>query len=158
MANGRWRGAGSARLGANGGWGAGRAGSGPMGWRAGALPRRWRRQVAAALRARRQPVRVRLPEPGGRPGEPRWVLGPPEHQAQLGKATPTEGRKPGWRGGRAAPARAPGKDGGLAGERREGRECGRASCAGCGDPEGRGLLAGALWEGLYPLSQVAWSG
>lgn len=48
------------------------------GWRTGTLPRRRRRQVAAAPGAGQESVRVRVPEAGGRPGEPRGVREPPE--------------------------------------------------------------------------------
>jgi len=138
--------------------GAGRAGSEPMGRRAGALPRRWRRQVAAAPGAWQQPVRVRIPEAGQRPGEPRRVPGPSRRRAWPWAATPTEGREPGRRGGRAAPAPAESGDCGLAasaGPRgsREGPPAPGAAGLRC-----RGLRADAPREGLCPSSRVARSG
>lgn len=107
------------------GGGAGRSDCGPMEWRAGARPLRWRRQVAAAPGAGQQPVRVWVPEASERPGEPRRVPGPPACGARPRAETPMEGRGLGRRGGRAAPAAAPrerrrpgGQAQRLAGERR----------------------------------------
>lgn len=107
-----------------GGRGAGPSGCGPMQWRAGARPRRWRRQVAAAPGSGKQPVRVWVPEASGRPGEPRRDPGPPACGARPRAATPTEGRGLGRRGGRAAPAAAPRRRRrpGVGGERRGWRE------------------------------------
>lgn len=54
------------------------AGRRANGWRTGTLPRRRRRQVAAAPGAGQESVGVRVPEAGGRPGEPRGTREPPE--------------------------------------------------------------------------------
>lgn len=138
--------------------GAGLSGRGPMGWRAGALPRRCRRQVAAAPGAWQQPVRVRIPEAGERPGELRRVPELPERRERPRTAIPTEGRKPGRRGGRAAPAPAPGGDSGLAAIAGTGGSGEGPPVPGAVGLEGRGLRADAPREGLYPPSQVAGSG
>lgn len=109
--------------------GAGRSGCGPMGWRAGTLPLRCWRQVAAALGSVQEPVRVQIPEARGRPGERRRDPEPAECGAGLGGNSDerVRARPPMGAASHLHPPR--GRVGGFRGERRDRREWEGAACA-----------------------------
>lgn len=102
--------------------GMGYTGCRPMGWQPGALPLSCGRQVAASRGAGKEPVRVRTPEAGGRPGEPRRHREPPE--CEVGPGSNSDGRARTGPPVGAAPHLHPphGMVGGLRGERGEQRD------------------------------------